>query len=817
MRITRTMKVALLIGGCVATYGAPALAQSQPAELTEIVVTAQKREQSAIEVPITMTAYSGAMLEKLDVRDFHDLTQFTPGFYVQNQSVNDAGFVMRGVTTDTGDIVDEPRVSVFQDGVDISKSRGSYVELFDVQRVEVDKGPQSTLYGRSALIGAVDIIQNKASEAGFDWNLRAEGGNYAYGLVEGMVNLPVSDTLAVRVAGRYRRRDGYIPNLLGGDDFNSVDTGAVRMAVNWRPIPELNSNFIFNYERDTPSGASFKNQTFLPTNPLTGQVLGDTRPYTGAALSAPADFSEGSKLGVDRKVWGVTEMADYQLGPHLKLSSITAYRRFASLEVFDPDGFSFPLLTAAEDTWDDQLSQEFRLNFEAGSRFSGFVGVNYFGDNGQYKIPIEVDERAVLALQTGLLNRTNPVPTSLGVLDSPATTTALLEQAFGVPAFLAGPIAANIDPAHQEAYATGSRTRAFDIYGDVTWHATDALDVSAGLRGSFDHKTTTFASWNITGASVLGALLKAPTVANALAAAVPGRPNLPNYGAQTNPTANNGQTDSATLDDNGASWRLNALYKLGATSSVYATYARGRRPAVLAATGPAQPGGPAQFTIAPAETVDDWEVGAKSLTLDHRLDIAGAAYYYKYNNFQTTVQQGTQFVTTNAGKADDYGFEGQATFRATPLLDLFGTYTYSRGRFDSGLYKGNHFRLTPDHMVSLGLSARYPALGGLFEFTPTAVYRSKVFFDDDNAKPQLLTGALITPLVFNEFQGGYGLLDLRLSYRPDAGNWRVEAFVTNAADTRYLKDAGNTGEDIGLPTYIAGEPRMFGFALSMRR
>lgn len=815
MRCTGTVKAALLAGACLAAYAGAARAQD--AQLSEIVVTAQKRLQSAIDVPITMTAYSGEMLEKLDVRDFHDLSQFTPGFYVQNQSPNDSGFVMRGITTDSGDIVDEPRVSIFQDGVDISKSRGSFVELFDVQRVEVDKGPQSTLYGRSALIGAVDIIQNKASEAGFDWNMRAEGGNYAYALLEGMANIPVDDTLAVRVSGRFRRRDGYIPNLAGGDDFNSVDTGAARLAVNWRPTPELNSNFIFNYEQDTPSGTSFKNQTFYPTNPATGQVLGDTSPYTGAALSAPADFSEGSKLGLNRKVWGVTEMVDYQVGEHLKLSSITAYRRFSSLEVFDPDGFSYPLLTAAEDTWDDQLSQELRLNFDAGRRFSGFVGVDYFGDNGQYHVPIEVDERAILALESGLLNRNNPVPTSLATLDNVATTAALLEQAFGVPGFLAGPIAANIDPAHQEAYTDGSRTRAFDVYGDVTWHATDALDVSAGLRGSFEHKTTTFASSNLNGASVLGALLKAPTVANALAAAVPGRPNLPNYGAQTNPTANNGQTDSASLDDNGLSWRLNALYKLEANTSVYATYARGRRPAVLAAAGPDQPGGPAQFTTAPAETVDDFEVGAKSLTLGRRLDVAGAIYYYKYNNFQTTVQQGTQFITTNAGKASDYGFEGQATYRATPLLDVFGTYTYSHGRFESGLYKGNHFRLTPDHMASLGLSARYPALGGMFEFTPTAVYRSKAFFDDDNANPALLTGSLITPLVFNEYQDGYALLDLRLSYRPDHGNWRVEAFVNNATNTRYLKDAGNTGEDIGLPTYIAGEPRMFGFAVSMHR
>jgi outer membrane receptor protein involved in Fe transport len=589
------------------------------------------------------------------------------------------------------------------------------------------------------------------------------------------------------------------------------------MAVNWRPNADLNSDFIFNYQRDTPSGTSFKSGTFVPTDPTTGRVLGDASPFTGAALSAPANFPEGSKLGLDRKVWGATELLDYRINDRLRLSSITAFRRFASLEVFDADGFSYPMLTAAEDTWDEQVSQEFRLNFDEGKRLSGFVGVNFFTDHGKYHIPLQLDERAILALQANVLNRTNPVPPPLGTIDSASTSAAILEQALGVPAFLAVPIAANLDTAHQEAYTEGNRTRAFDIYADATYKLTDRLDVSAGLRGSFTHKTTTFSASNLDGASVLGALLKAPTVANALAAAVPGRPGLPNYGAQTNPTANNGDMDVDSLDDSGVSWRLNALYRLGSQSSTYATYARGRRPAVLAVAGPATPGGPAQFTVAPAETVDSWEVGAKALTLDHRLDLAGALYYYKYDNFQTTVQQGTQFITTNAGKASSYGFEGQANFAVTPLLELFATYTYSHGRFGSGLFKGNHFRLTPDHMASAGFSARYPALGGVFEFVPTYVYRSKAFFDDDNAKPELLTGALIRPLVFNEFQNGYSLLDLRLSYQPETGPWRVEVFVTNATDTRYLKDAGNTGADLGLPTYVAGEPRMFGFAFSLHR
>jgi iron complex outermembrane recepter protein len=829
-------RLRLLAGVCTSVLAAPALACAQTAtqnaaapaadapsgagQLSEVIVTAQKREQNVIDVPITMTTYSGAFLDKLNIRDFHDLSQFTPGFYVQNQSPNNSGFVMRGITTDDGDATDEPRVSIFQDGVDISKSRGSYVELFDVQRVEIDKGPQSTLFGRSALTGAVDIIQNKASESGFDWNARVEGGDYDYAMLQGMVNIPLSDDMAVRFSGVYRRRDGYIPNLLGGDAFNSLDTGAVRMAVNWRPSDRLNTNFIFNYESDLPSGTSFKNSTFYPTNPTTGQILGNLSPYTGAALSAPSNFSEGDHLGIDRHVWGVTELVDFKINDVFRLSSITAFRHFDSLEVFDPDGFSYPVLTAAEDTYDNQVSQEFRLNFDDGHRLSGFVGVSGFGDQGKYHIPIEVDERAALALVSGALNRTNPNPAPLSVIDSTATTSAILLKMLGFPAVapfttLANAAAANFSTDHQEDYTDGNRTEAVDVVADATYRFTDQFQVSAGVRNSYEHKTTSFMSRNLNGASVLGALLQDPSLANVLAATTPGAPGLANYGVQTNPTANNGDTTREHLSDDGLSWRVNALYKFMPDASAYFTYARGRRPEVLSATGPATPGGDPIFTKVPAEVVNDYEGGLKGLLLDRHLQLDGAFFYYTYSNFQTVEQEGTQFVTTNAGSAKDYGFEGQATYRLNSFFDVFGTYTYTHARFDSGAYKGNHFRLTPDHMASIGTDLAYPALNGVFSFTPTYVYRSKAFFDDDNANPALLSGALVRPLVFNEYQNGYGLLDLRFRYQPDRRPWRLEAFVTNATDTHYLKDAGNTGEDVGLPTYIAGEPRMFGFAFAI--
>jgi hypothetical protein len=216
-------------------------------------------------------------------------------------------------------------------------------------------------------------------------------------------------------------------------------------------------------------------------------------------------------------------------------------------------------------------------------------------------------------------------------------------------------------------------------------------------------------------------------------------------------------------------------------------------------------------------TVDSYEVGYKGLLFHRHLELEGAAYAYKYSHFQTEILVGSQFINEDAGAATGYGFEGQADWRFNGFADAFATYSYSHDRFDNGLFKGNHFRLTPDNALSVGATLRHPGLGGTFDFTPTYVWRGKVFFDDTNANPALQSGQLITPLVFNEFQNAYGLLNMRAGFAPTNGRWRFELFCANCTNTRYLKDAGNTGEDLGLPTYIAGEPLTFGAAITIRR
>jgi outer membrane receptor protein involved in Fe transport len=836
MRAFRTTLLMTAVSGLALSSGlahaadvAPPTEATAAEQVEEIVVTAQKREQKTLDVPIALTAYSGEMLDKLGVQEFDKLSLFVPGFQVQNQSPNNPGFVMRGITSDSGESTTEPRVSVFQDGVSVSKSRGSYIELFDVQRIEVAKGPQSTLFGRGALIGAVNIIQNKADPKALDWKVSGELGDHGYGLFEGMANLPVSDTFALRIAGRYKERDGATPNLAGGANLGSTDTGAVRLSAHWSPTSRLNADLIVNYEADHPTGTAFKSNTFNPTNPTTGAVLGDRDPNTGAALSAGSGFGGGSTLGLKRFVSGATALVDYSFTDALKLSSITAARHFHSDEVFDPDGFSLPMLTFAEDARGTQYSQEFRLNYDNGGKFSGFGGVSYFNEDAQTAVPSQIDERYALALITGQLTKPNPQPTA--VLTNVAFLSALVTglTGGGATGAVAQGIANNLH-VHRESYTNYGKTESFDVYGDGTWRFTEQFEISAGLRYTHDDKSSAYSS-SVQDRSILGALIALSSIPAAQrtaylqALAVPGAAAIPTstaypipmFGIVSQPTSNNGDIYSKDFSDEGLTWRLVGRYKPTATTSYYASYARGRRPEVMSTGQPAAPGGAASFTPVSAETVDSYEVGAKTRALGGRLSLEGAVYAYDYDNFQTTILVNTKPTTTNAGKAKAYGFETQAVLQATSFAELFGTYAYSHGRFDTGLYDGNRFRLSPDHKVSLGATLHADALKGRFSLTPTYTWQSKTFFSDDNDIAALQVSNLLPDLAVDEFQKAYGLVDLRLEYQPSFAHWKAGVFVTNATNEKYIKDAGNTGDAFGIPTFIAGNPRYYGVTFSLRR
>ncbi|MBU2040953.1 MAG: TonB-dependent receptor, partial [Alphaproteobacteria bacterium] len=677
--IHRSHRSSILLGASALSVvwglaGSVAAQTVEPSQLDEVIVTAQLREQSAADVPFALTAYSGEMLENLGIQDFEELSAFTPGLLVQNQSPNNPGFVMRGITSDSGEATNEPRVSVYQDGVSISKSRGSYVELFDIARIEVAKGPQSTLYGRGALIGAINVIQNKADIAGWDAAARASIGNLDYRMVELMVNAPLGDTAALRFATRMKTRDGYVENLLGGEDYNGFDTEAFRLGVAFQPTDAFRFDLIANYQTDQAPGTSFKAMAYGPADPTTGVLLGGRDPWDGAAFTPWTAIDGGRTLGLDRTVQGVTGIGRFDLTDSLTLTSTTAWREFESYETFDPDGISLPLLSAVEDAYGDQFSQELRLNWDNGGALSGFIGAGYFKEDGFQRTPTEFNERVALAQLAGLLDG-NPAAVGttalpLAAFSSPALLDPIL-AAFGIPAPFIPGIRNNLKASHIETATNSGELESWDVFGDATWRPTDRLEFALGVRWTQDDKTSGISTAALNGRSILGGLLAVQQLQGQIAALVaqgtpaalaqaaalgafanglvfqlaqPGAANapvtaaFPLFGLTFQPTAGNGDVVSQDLEDDGLTWRATARYALTDDTNLYANYARGRRPAVLAPSAPSAPFGAPGFTFVDAEQVDSYEVGAKTAMMGGALRLDGAAYFYDYTNFQTTVQ-----------------------------------------------------------------------------------------------------------------------------------------------------------------------------------
>ncbi|MCF3649756.1 TonB-dependent receptor [Synoicihabitans lomoniglobus] len=756
-------------------------------ELEAVEVTSQFRVQEIQDVPIPVTAYSGAALEALGIRQYKDLAPFVPGFMVQEQSPNNPGINIRGVTTDSGDPRSETRVSLFQDGVSISRSRGSVVELFDMERVEVLKGPQGTLFGRGAEIGAVSLIQNKAQNA-TQMRLTAGTGSFGSTLFEGMFNAPIiEDTFFGRVAFTAAQRDGTIDNVADGSTLNGKETSALRASFRWQPTGDTTVDFIFNYQNDNPPGTSFKSGTIAPPG-------GDTSPYTFAALN------RGRDLYIDRSVWGGTLLFNTKLTDTWSLSSITGYREFDSFEQFDADGSFVDLLEFAEDATGDQFSQEFRFNFDNGGPFIGFVGAGLFREQGTQRVPFYGNEQQIWPFLSGsfrdgiiaagvpaalaefaipAVNPFVPVtayPASMAAFANPALPPSLQGLAFlaGVP----------LKGSHVEEYSARGETTAYDVFVDGTYRVTDRFELTGGFRFTAEDITSGYEAHRVSATpATVGFILGA--------------------GENIAFTPTNGVREE-TNDSTGWVGRLNARYELNDTTSTYASVSRGRRPeaVTISATGPA--------TYLKEEVVWNYEIGVKGVSANRRLNWSAAAFTYDYANFQTTIADPAQpgrFITTDAGNATGIGAELAVQGALTESVSVFASYGYTDATFDDTgdngrpqEFAGYSFRLTAENTFALGLTWTLPVDGiGQFWFTPVYQYKSEHFFDDNNGN-----------FNFALREDGYSLVNLRAGWRSVNGRWELTGWIENIADEDYLIDAGNTGGSFGIPTFIAGSPRLWG-------
>lgn len=733
----------------------------------EIVVTAQKSEQKLNDVPITITAYTGRSLREIGVTQFDQLAAYVPGLNVQEQSPNNPGFVVRGITSDTGSAQGAPAVTVYLNGVDVSRSRGSYFDLYDLERVEVVKGPQSTLFGTAAAVGVVSVITAKP-RAGVSGEVRLGYGNYAQRRIDGHVNIG-NDIIALRVAGAIKLRDGVVENIAGRpgsqtpngpriDDLNGQGQYGARVSLRFTPTPDLTADLVATYDGQRAPGTAFTSGTFAPTG-------GSTSPYSFKEISG-SPFSL-TALGADqpslkRNVYDLNLTVNARLSDTWSITTIAGYRNFDSLEVFDADGTQAWFLEFAEDARGEQLSMEARTNFES-DVVRGFFGANYFAETGFQAVPFSSEEGVFLQCAARVVPGLACINPATGAVDAARAT-----------AILSGGRVSQL-PYAAELFRNAADITSFSLFADVTLIPLPRLEINLGGRWLTEDRDS-FISTRIPNAVLTGGPL------------VPG--GIDTAGQQLGAS---GRFDAFLP-------RANILYRVTDSVNLYATYSRGRRSPVVQVNA-GRVGGvlaPA-VRVFPAEILDNYEAGVKG-TLG-KLTFSVGAYIIKYKDFQISVpQQGAPALIVNAD-ATNRGVEAEFSLTLSDNVRLFANGAYIDARVNDdprfGAFAGDRFRLQSEWQGSAGANLRLP-LGGEVELfaNPNVTHRSSLFFELPN-----------NPVTS---QGPVTLVNLRAGVRNREGRWEIIGFATNLFDRNYLLDAGNTGGAFGIPTFIRGLPRLIG-------
>ncbi|WP_406828528.1 TonB-dependent receptor [Microbulbifer sp. ARAS458-1] len=666
-----------ILATLIAASAAPAVAQTAPEDIEEVIVTAQKRSQSIVDVPVTISSLDGDTLEALGIDRFDTLSDMVPGLVVQQQSVNNNGYVIRGLTSDDGSAPGAARVSVYLNGTDVSRSRASYFEVYDMERIEVVKGPQATLFGTAASIGAMSFITAKPQQE-FASSLTAAAGNFDMQKVEGMVT-GGNDIVQGRVAFTSRERAGYVENTSGEADLNGYERQAFRPSLRITPSDDLTIDLVYNHDEATDPGTAFVSRELLFTD--------------NAALSVPDNNVLGmNDVGVDRTVSDFNATLSWDLNDQLALTYIGAQRDYDSLEAFDADGTGFEMLNFSEDATGDQTSHELRLNF-SGDKINGFVGASYFTESAQQSVGYASDEGTFLSCSGGLA--------AAGIAGCNVDTTALLTGG------------AVSELLYESEFTNTADNSNLNLFADVAYQISSRLEATAGVRLVQEERESGYVS----------------TLPNSMLLAALGIDSDLFFGLLPN---TDGILIQGDTDNSAVLPRFNLLYSVSDNINVYGTVSRGERSEVVDMSSGSE-------SILPSEEIDNYELGIKGRLGDTPLDYTLAAFYQNYENFQVNVvdQESGQSRTENAGSATNTGLEAELRWYPTEQLQILANAAWIDAGIDddsgNGSYAGNQFRLQPELTAALGYIYETPINGALlFTSSGNWSYRSSVYFDIAN-------------------------------------------------------------------------------------
>lgn len=375
-------------------FAQTASAQSAP---DEIIVTAQRREQSIQDVPIAVTAISGDMLEKTGAVDITSIQRMTPNATIEVARGSSSTLIafIRGVGQQDPLWGFEPGIGIYVDDVYLARPQGAVMDIFDVERVEVLRGPQGTLYGRNTIGGAVKYVTKNLNMESPELSARINVGTYGQfdQIVKG--SLPLSETFAIGGAIANYNRGGFGENLNTGADHYNKDILAMRFSAEWAPSDSFNLRLAADKTQDDSNAKH--GHRLLPSGDGTIPVTDDV-------------FDTRAGLGDDNSVetQGVSLTAEYQVNDNVTLKSITAYREGDTTTPIDFDTLPNPDFDVPARYRDDQFSQEFQVLFNA-DKLSGVAGVYYLDGNaeGEFDVILAAIFGGLTVYQAGVQQKKN--------------------------------------------------------------------------------------------------------------------------------------------------------------------------------------------------------------------------------------------------------------------------------------------------------------------------------------------------------------------------------------------------------------------------
>lgn len=744
----------------------------------EIVVTAQKREESINDVPMSIAAASGAELTKQGVTDPTQLVKLVPGFNFTPSAYGTPIYSIRGVgfldtTASAG-----PTVSVYSDEVPLPFSLITLGAGLDVQRVEVLKGPQGTLFGQNATGGAINYIANKPTDE------PSAGVDFSYGTFNnvdttGFVSGPITDTLQGRIAVRWNKSGDWQKSYTRNDTLGQKDFLNGRISLAWQPTSKLNTLLTVSGWRDRSDTLAFQLYDTLPLNDQTPVDPGLTNYPRAPHDARAADWTPGRNYRRDNRFYSVSLRGDYELTDDITLTSLTAYHRFDRDERIDGDGSTYIDYEGLQLASLETMYQELRLAGTFGGKGSWLFGGNVERDN-TYDHFLQTYSDSSSSSVFGL-----PLGPTMPVNKQGVKTWAVFANA-EYPVTDTLTLIGGVRYTNQKRRFMGCGTDG----GDGTWAAVSEL-IQEYLRANYDPD--------------------GDGVPNPMP---PGHSDVAPGGCGTTGPAENMFAAGFVYDnlnEDNVSWRAGVNWAPIDGTLLYANVSKGYKAGSFPTIATSSY---IQLTPATQESLLAYEVGFKSQLLDRTLQLNGAAFYYDYTDKQILGSVldpvfGPLPALVNVPESHVVGFEVSGVWRPIDGLRISPAVSYSKSKIDGTFVNYDYF------------GDRHDFAGEAFPYAPEwqgsldVQYTWPVFDGADAFVGGLLSYQGKTNAGFGQYAQvdipSYTLLDLRAGIEKDA--WRAQLWARNATDEYYWTTAGHVN-DVYVRT--AGMPRTFGITLSYR-